>query len=125
MPSCPSIDWLSYFQDLNGWRQRDFEQALASRGISLGEYMEIVEHAAMDTCATAVIRDADTYAADDILPVASQLLSHYIRRKAQLISRVAFSGEASGPGAAAARRREQQECIHQRLEAIKAGRLQP
>jgi len=93
MVSCPSIDWLSYFRDLSGWRQHDFEEALAARDISLGEYMEIIEHAAMENCALAMLRDAATYSAEDILPLASRLLSHYVKRKAQLASRIDLTGK--------------------------------
>ena len=124
MVSCPSINWFSYFRELSGLRQYEFEEALAARCISLGEYMEIIEHAAMDACAWAMLRDADTYSAEDILPLASRLLAGYIRRKADLAARVTLTGEGSGPGRLADSR-DRLAAIHRRVEGIKAGLEKP
>ena len=51
MPTCPSIDWPCYFRDLDRRRQSELEHA---GRISLGEYMAIIEHAAIDTSAKAI-----------------------------------------------------------------------
>ena len=125
MASCPAIDWRSYFQGLSGWRQDDFEQALAARGVSLGEYMEIIEHAAMDACAGAVLRDADAYSANDILPLASRLLSRYVRRKAELVARLTLRREGTARDILAKSRLEGRASIHRRVEEIEAGLHRP
>jgi DNA replication initiation complex subunit (GINS family) len=132
---CPSIDWLNYFLAMDRDRQREFETDLASRDIGLGEYMEIVEQAAMEAYARTpsnALRPNE----EELLVIVSAMLSDYVNRKRVLstqtweasTTRSSELSPAAQPLAAAdrnahlqARRVRLRAEIHGRIEAIKSG----
>jgi hypothetical protein len=138
---CPAIDWLSYFLAMDTDRQQEFETDLAARDISLGEYMEIVEQAAMEAYSRTP-SDADRFHEEELLVIVSAMLSDYVSRKRMLTRQ---TGETSGTAASEsaqsqsprqpaseewkalllARRLRLRSAIHSRIEAIKYGLATP
>lgn len=133
---CPTIDWLSYFLAMDRDRQREFETDLATRDIGLGEYMEIVEQAAMEAYARTpsnTLRPNE----EELLVIVSAMLSDYVNRKRMLANQTweantTRSSPAIQPPAAddrkahwQARRVRLRADIHGRIEAIKSGSATP
>lgn len=142
-PSCPAIDWLSFFAAMDGQRQQEFETDLAVRDISLGEYMEIVEQAAMEACSQTEPRESTPLDEQELLSIATAMLTGYVSRKRLLAGHsweagVAHLRESPWPdagegrlaadvrkGVVLARRLQLRAVIHSRIEAIKAGLIMP
>jgi hypothetical protein len=127
-PRCPAIDWRSFLSDLDWERQFQFEDDLAVRGISLGEYMEVVEQAALEVCACTASRDSD-FEKQELLRVASAMLTTYVARK-RLLADPSWTDRSLSPpletarergGTARAKRLRLRSLIHNRIEAIKNG----
>jgi hypothetical protein len=128
---------------LDGQRQQDFETDLAVRDISLGEYMEIVEQAAMEACARTETRDSSLLDEQELLGIASAMLTDYVSRKRLLaghswegnVARLSESPSqpSSGrqlaadirKGIALARHLQLRAVIDSRIEAIKGGLIKP
>jgi hypothetical protein len=75
-------NWRSFFRGLTPARRRRFERALAKSGLVVGEYMELVERAAMEAFAAhqpSLPRTLDLAAA--ARGRAVELLASYSRRK--------------------------------------------
>lgn len=75
-------DWCSFFRSFTPTRQRRFERALAETGLAVGEYMELVERAAMEALA---VYQPSLPGAFDLTAAARgravKLLASYSRRK--------------------------------------------
>ncbi len=141
--TCPAIDWVSFFAAMSSQRQQEFEMDLADRDISLGEYMEIVEQAAMEAFVRAASRDSGRFEEDELLGIASAMLSGYVNGKRLLAGHAWESGVAglyesssSSPdarnlaahvrnGIAVSRRMQLRAAVHSRIEAIKGGLITP
>ena len=76
------VNWSRFFRGLTPARQRRFERALAESGLVVGEYMELVERAAMETLAAG---QRSLPGSVDFAAVARsravELLASYSRRK--------------------------------------------
>jgi len=61
---------------LDDTKQQEFEADLSARDISLGEYMEIVEQAALEATARGVSRGAVSIDDQELLTIAASLPVH-------------------------------------------------
>jgi hypothetical protein len=142
MASCPPIDWLGFFSHLDGFHQREFENQLVARDISLGEYMELFEQAAMDACARNLRTHAERIEPDELLLTASRMFTRYVSAKRVLVLHSRRESTARGlhglpytelearehpdeDANASVRLRELRFAIHDRIEKIKSGLSSP
>ena len=140
MGYCPAIDWVGFFRNLDGRRQEEFEADLAARELSLGEYMEIIEQAAMEAGARFVRSGSESFENEALLGIASAMLTHYVKKKKVLSMHTLLKGGVLGlsefpsPTAEIQRLAEGMEngkrlqlrlAIHNRIEDIKSGFITP
>ena len=138
--SCPPIDWVGFFAAMDGQKQQEFETDLAVRDISLGEYMEIVEQAAMEADARNPLPDCDRLDEEELLVIVGAMFSNYVNRKRLLTNHTwDFAGYREPSQSPAGRRLAPEEnrdivltrrlqlraAVHSRIKAIKSGRNKP
>jgi hypothetical protein len=143
MDSCPQIDWLNFFRAMGKRHQRAFELDLSQRNLSLGEYMELVEHATMQALGRCTTSSGPAWERE-LLSATSELLTRYVSQKGLLV--LALSSESQEERFAAdnvssterrsdikkltnrpgpSKRMRLQSAIHDRIEAIKSGDTNP